>query len=143
MQTLPPVANRWLHGGVAGLLAVPLLCCAFLKPDPSGRGTHRQLGLPACLVCKVTGVDRCPSCGMTTAFAHAMRGEFRAARRCHPAAPVAFILAWVGLIYSAAIALTGRQWLCYELPAVSGLTVAALIWWILSFLSSNKQLLTS
>jgi hypothetical protein len=135
VQTLPLAANRWLHGIAASLLAVALACCAFLKPDPSGNGTHRQLGLPACLVCRVTGINRCPSCGLTTAFAHAMRGDLRAAQRCNGAAPVAFIIAWAGLIYSAAIALTGRQWLLYELLAILGLTVATLIWWMQCFFS--------
>lgn len=121
-------------------LALGLGCCAVLTPDPSGRGTHRQLGLPGCLVCRVSGASRCPSCGLTTAFAYAMRGDFEAARRCNSAALVAFALSWAGLGYCTAIAITGRQWLLYELTALLGLTVATLVWWAHSFLSlTNNQ----
>lgn len=135
VQTLPTGVNRALHAGVAVFLAMALSCCALLKPNPSGKGTHRQLGLPSCLVCKVAHIERCPSCGMTTGFAYAMRGDFRAARGCNPAAPVAFLLAWAGFAYSAAVALTGRQWLRYEMPATVGLAVVTLIWWVQCLIS--------
>ncbi len=37
--------------------------------------THRQLGLPECTFKRMTGY-RCPSCGMTSSFALAIRGDF-------------------------------------------------------------------
>lgn len=40
-----------------------------LSPDPSGMGTHRQLGLGGCTILTLTGVP-CPMCGMTTTFTH-------------------------------------------------------------------------
>ncbi len=135
LQAVPRRVNRALHGCAAALLALALICCALLKPDPSGRGTHRQLGLPSCLVCKVAGMERCPSCGLTTAFAHTMRGNLEAARQCNAAAPLVLVLWLTGLVYAAAIAVTGRQWLCYELPALLGVSVAVLIWWIHRLLS--------
>ncbi|HET6325725.1 MAG TPA: DUF2752 domain-containing protein [Planctomycetaceae bacterium] len=57
---------------------------ASLQPDPRGFGTHRQLGLPPCLVRLVFGIP-CPSCGMTTSFACLMRGQFEDAFRANPA----------------------------------------------------------
>jgi hypothetical protein len=45
-----------------------------LRPAPEGLGTHEQLGLPPCLLFASSGIP-CPACGMTTAFAHAARGE--------------------------------------------------------------------
>ena len=45
----------------AGLVAV-LSIAAWLAPDPSGLGTHQQLGLPACTSVAILGI-RCPACG--------------------------------------------------------------------------------
>ena len=61
------------------LVLVGLLATAWtLRPDSSGLGTHHQLGLPPCSIRVLFGI-RCPSCGMTTSWAHAMNGDFRAA----------------------------------------------------------------
>ncbi|HVA51097.1 MAG TPA: DUF2752 domain-containing protein [Pirellulales bacterium] len=60
----------------AGLcLLAPLALAGWLRPDPNGFGTHRQLGLPPCTFVWLFGV-RCPSCGMTTSWSHAVRGEW-------------------------------------------------------------------
>lgn len=45
-----------------------------MTPSEEGRGTHTQLGLPACSWPEATGAP-CPSCGMTTSFAHAAEGD--------------------------------------------------------------------
>jgi hypothetical protein len=59
-----------------------LLTAARLTPDPRGLGTHRQLGLPPCTVVTWLGI-RCPSCGMTTAWSHFVRGNVVAAVRAN------------------------------------------------------------
>lgn len=46
-----------------------------LTPDPQGYGTHRTLGLPPCSFRLLLDIP-CPSCGMTTSFAHFVRGQF-------------------------------------------------------------------
>jgi len=54
------------------LAAIPfavILTARILTPDPSGHGTHTQLGLPPCGFLVLTGCP-CPGCGLTTAFAH-------------------------------------------------------------------------
>jgi hypothetical protein len=61
----------------------------FVTPDPRGYGTHQQFGLPPCTLRMLTGVP-CPSCGMTTSFAHFVRGEWPSAVRANTAA---FLLA--------------------------------------------------
>ncbi len=51
-----------------------LVTAAMLTPSKTGEGTHQQLGLAPCGLKARTGVP-CPSCGMTTAFAHATHGQ--------------------------------------------------------------------
>jgi hypothetical protein len=45
-----------------------------LRPEPSGLGTHRQLGLAACSWHVERGYV-CPTCGVTTAFTLATQGR--------------------------------------------------------------------
>jgi hypothetical protein len=74
---LPVVARLLLivcGGGLVCLLAL----AAWLEPDPRGLGTHQRLGLPPCTF-QVVFAMRCPSCGMTTAWAHLVRGQIGAA----------------------------------------------------------------
>src|SRR5438045_783023 len=67
----------------AGSVLIGLLgTAACLTPSPRGVGTHQQLGLPACTVVQWFGI-RCPSCGMTTSWAHMMRGHVLAALRAN------------------------------------------------------------
>jgi hypothetical protein len=61
----------WAAAFLSGSLVL-LSLAAYLKPDPKGYGTHRQLGLGVCGSLVSTGLP-CPTCGMTTAFAHTVR----------------------------------------------------------------------
>lgn len=56
---------------------------AWLKPAASGYGTHTQLGLPPCNFLRLTHLP-CPSCGLTTCFAWAIRFHFREAFLANP-----------------------------------------------------------
>jgi hypothetical protein len=126
-------AIRWLHGALAGLLSLGLLVCVGLDPDPRGRGTHRQLGLPPCLISRLLGVERCPSCGLTTAICYAMQGKMAEARRIHPAAPVVLGI-WLSLaVFFTAMAVSGRNWLWAELLGMGLLSGAALVAWLIAF----------
>lgn len=49
-----------------------------LVPDPTGMGTHHQMGLGTCTILSMTGWP-CPTCGMTTTFALAADGRLLAA----------------------------------------------------------------
>ncbi len=70
---------------VAALILVAGLSLArVLRPDPTGRGTHTQLGLRSCAFLDRTGRP-CPTCGMTTSFAWMVRGRLVMAWRAHPA----------------------------------------------------------
>ena len=69
-----PVSGRLWGAGLAAGAITLLVVAAWLHPDPSGAGTHTQLGLPPCGFYSMTGLP-CPTCGMTTAFAFAVRGQ--------------------------------------------------------------------
>lgn len=47
--------------------AAVLGIAGWLSPDPSGVGTHQQLGLSSCVVLDQLGTP-CPMCGMTTTY---------------------------------------------------------------------------
>lgn len=89
--------------------ATPLVISARLAPDPAGIGTHRQLGYPACTLLVVTGYP-CPTCGMTTAFAHTVRGQWTAAFHAQPMGMLLAIAAMTGLLASLSVLLSGRGW---------------------------------
>ncbi len=67
-------AERAMAAGAGGGALAILLLAATLTPSDSGLGTHQQLGLPPCTWPFAFGMP-CPACGMTTAFAHAVRGD--------------------------------------------------------------------
>lgn len=106
-RTQRPGAARAAAGGVFLACAAVLATAAWLKPDPSGMGTHQQLGMFPCSLVYITGYP-CPTCGMTTAFAHAVRGHVFRAFHAHPGG---FVLALVTAVVGAAalsVLLTGK-----------------------------------
>jgi len=84
-----PTSTRGVAAVVLLAAGAVLGLAMWLTPDPSGVGTHRQLGLPGCTMILASGYP-CPTCGMTTAFSHAVRGRFI---RSFHAQPAGFLLA--------------------------------------------------
>jgi hypothetical protein len=74
--------QRWLLTAAGIVLLGLLFTAARLTPNPRGIGTHQQLGLPPCTVAQWYGI-RCPSCGMTTSWAHLTRLNLVAAVRAN------------------------------------------------------------
>ena len=62
----PPVLRMTSAVLFLGATSV-LLLALWLSPDPSGVGTHTQLGLKPCIVMSMLDLP-CPMCGMTTTF---------------------------------------------------------------------------
>jgi hypothetical protein len=127
----------------AAVLAVGLLCplvtAAFLRPDPSGHGTHRQLGLPPCTFLVLFG-RRCPSCGMTTAWAHLVRGQVAGALRANVGGTLLGLLALLAEPWLLVSAARGR-WLVWEPNTtvvawvLTGIVVVTLIEWSIRMLA--------
>lgn len=93
--------------GVGGTLLALLVTAACLRPDPSGMGTHRQLGLPPCSLVLLTGV-RCPACGMTTSWSHLMHGQIIESWKANPAGTYFALLAMVAIVIAAVLGYRNR-----------------------------------
>lgn len=107
-----PIAgrDRLVATVIAAVAFAPLAVAAWLEPSGSGFGTHEQLGLPACGWIAGLGMP-CPSCGMTTSFAFAARGEFVEAFAAQPMGAILAILAALVAVVAGWTALTGsRSW---------------------------------
>jgi hypothetical protein len=101
---------RLALAAAAMCLLGPLTTAACLQPNPAGLGTHRQLGLPPCTFIWLFDT-RCPSCGMTTSWAHAVRGHWLRAAESNAGGAVlaaAAMLAGPWLLISAA---RGAWWI--------------------------------
>ncbi|HEU0175376.1 MAG TPA: DUF2752 domain-containing protein [Blastocatellia bacterium] len=80
---------KYIALGLASSLC--LITARLLQPSPRGVGTHEQLGLPPCVFLRLTGIP-CPSCGLTTCFAHAARLNFYEAFVAQPFGLIIFCL---------------------------------------------------
>ncbi len=80
----------------------------WLNPDPSGVGTHTQLGLPPCGHLLATGRP-CITCGCTTAFALAAHGRILQALWTQPFGTFFFFLCLAGAVFSLHALWTGRS----------------------------------
>lgn len=104
---------------VAAAMLTLLGVAASIAPAGDGHGTHTQLGMPAC-GWAVSLDAPCPTCGMTTAFAHAAEGDMLASLVTQPAGAVgsvaAALLVWAG----GWIALTGARLHVLARPLMRG-----------------------
>ena len=101
-------AERGAAGGFALLGCLVFVVAAILSPyDTEGRplshGTHRQLGLPPCVMKALTGIP-CPSCGMTTSISLVMHGDLAAASEANPAGLIVAGLGLVATVWLTAVA---------------------------------------
>ncbi|MBT8454334.1 MAG: DUF2752 domain-containing protein [Deltaproteobacteria bacterium] len=79
----------WLAVVVASVAVLGV--AAGIDPDLRGYGSHTQLGLPPCGFLLLTGAP-CPGCGLTTAFAHGIRGQWAMAASANPLGLALFII---------------------------------------------------
>ncbi len=122
-----PASARLIAAGLLVGCATILSVAIYVHPDARGVGSHRQLGAPACPAIVLFGFP-CPSCGMTTAFAHTVRGQLWSAFQAQPAGLLLALTTTTTLALSLSVLLTGRVWRVnwYRVPPTR-VTVAALL----------------
>jgi hypothetical protein len=115
-----PLVQRLTLIVAGGVLIGLLATAAGLNPSPRGMGTHQQLGLPPCTVVQWFGI-RCPACGMTTSWAHTVRGHVITAARTSAGGT---LLAIVSMVCGPWFLISGvcGKWLVA--PPREGLTLA-------------------
>ncbi|MHC4801094.1 MAG: DUF2752 domain-containing protein [Planctomycetota bacterium] len=101
-------ARRLIGAAVAIGAAAILGLAAWLEPSPAGLGTHSQLAMPPCGWIAMVDVP-CPTCGMTTAFAHAADGALVAALRAQPVGGILAVAVAMALIVGVYTAVTGSR----------------------------------
>jgi hypothetical protein len=90
-----PARRAWLLTGLTGLAGLAVLHVWVPSNDPA---------MAVCLFRRLLHIP-CPGCGLTRAFAHLAKGEWGAALRMHPMAPVLALEAILGwLAWGAALA---------------------------------------
>ncbi|MCG3136673.1 MAG: hypothetical protein HJJLKODD_00508 [Phycisphaerae bacterium] len=94
----------WLLGGLT-ILGV----AGYLNPRPEGLGTHEQLGLPPCSMVIYWGIP-CPTCGMTTAFAYTVRGQWVSAFMAQPCGWLLCVAVMMGVVLAMLALFTGVYW---------------------------------
>jgi len=98
---------RRLHALGVSIASIALLSLAFLlTPTADGIGTHTQLGLPVCGWILAADLP-CPTCGMTTAWSHTVRGELPSAFMAQPMGMLLAIVAILIAIGGFITAITG------------------------------------
>ncbi len=102
----PRTVRLWAAVVLAACLTI-LGVAAYLSPDPRGYGTHEQLGSGPCGMLVTTGLP-CPTCGMTTAFAYAVRGQWHRALYAQPAGFILALATGFVAIMAASALLRGR-----------------------------------
>ncbi len=86
-----------------GVLAIAVM----ISPDKRGVGTHQQLGLSECQFESQTALP-CPTCGMTTSFAHFVRGQVVASFYIQPMGMVLALLTMLTFWIALYVAMSGR-----------------------------------
>ena len=137
-RPLSPVARTAL--AVVGLLfLVGFGLAATVNPDPSGRGTHQQFGFPPCIILTKTNIP-CPTCGMTTSFAHFVRGQWGQSAEVNTSGFFLAVCCLCYLPWSLMTVVRGRWWLVNDVErwfawlSLSWLVVLILEWGLRNFL---------
>lgn len=84
-----------------------LVTARTLTPSHQGLGTHQQLGLPPCTSILLFQMP-CPACGMTTSWAHLLRGHVLDAFRVNAGGTLLAMIAIGYLPFGCYFAFTGK-----------------------------------
>jgi len=101
--------TRLAWGGVGLACSCVLGIAAWLTPDSSGLGTHRQLfGSYPCSFVVTSGLP-CPTCGMTTSFAEMVHGHPFASFIAQPAGAVFCLATIAAAAFGLWVAISGNM----------------------------------
>jgi|GEM_PF-3242634 len=119
--------QRLLAATLAVVLLGLLTFARILEPCPEGFGTHRQSGWPPCTFVMLLGI-RCPTCGMTTSWAHFVRGQIVEAIKVNSVGAILCVTSIVHVPWLFICAATGR-WVGWKPNAstVANATVAIVV----------------
>lgn len=135
------VATRRLIGTAVAICSAGLLAlAAYLQPSATGLGTHAQLTRVQCGWIVLMDTP-CPTCGMTTAFAHAADGHLLAALAAQPLGALLAVATAMALLIGVYVAATGsrvgamfgRLWGPRAAWVLGGLVVSAWIYKIIIY----------
>lgn len=108
---------RQLLGGLVAIGCTLLLAlAAWMTPAADGLGTHQQLNMPPCGWVALMDLP-CPTCGMTTAFAHAADGHLLASLLTQPLGFILALSTAMALLIGSYTAATGSR-IAVELAAL-------------------------
>lgn len=103
-------SGGWPRRIVAVIVAIAagsvLGLAAWLTPAAEGHGTHQQLRLPPCSWVVLADMP-CPTCGMTTSFAHAADGNLIQSFLTQPLGSILAMATAMALITSIYVLITG------------------------------------
>jgi hypothetical protein len=146
MKLFEPVLERKrLRGQLVWFLVwvmATVLGAWVLRPDPSGHGTHQQLGLPPCGSVVLFGRP-CPGCGLTTSWTALLQGDWAKAWRSNLLGPVlyvAFTLSALACLYGWA---RGQRFLSDSKPVttvVTAMIVVVLVFGGVRFMTTQYPL---
>ncbi|MCH7592556.1 MAG: DUF2752 domain-containing protein [Planctomycetes bacterium] len=109
VRSRKPAVARSIAALLLAACVALLAAAVWILPDARGVGSHEQFGMPPCVSIVLFGVP-CPTCGMTTAFAHAVRGELWSAFNAQPAGFLLALATVAAVGLSLGTLLTGKVW---------------------------------
>jgi hypothetical protein len=128
---LYPASPRYrLVATLVGLAALSILLTAvYVQPVPDGNGSQRELDLRECSWSQRDLA--CPTCGMTRAFAFAVRGRLGQAFFMQPAGTLAALLCGLIVLYGFFVILLGQRLdlfsLCFHYKKIATVIVAIVL----------------
>lgn len=135
------VRTRRILAAIVAIGAASVLgLAAWLEPSEAGLGTHEQLNMPSCGWITLMDLP-CPTCGMTTSFAHAADGRFLASFVAQPLGFLLAIATTMALFVAVYVVFTGsrvagqftRLWVRGSGWALTAIIVAAWVYKVISY----------
>lgn len=107
-DAISSASRRMIAATILAVCCIVLGIAAWLEPSATGMGTHQQLRLPPCGWIVMADLP-CPTCGMTTAFAHAANGNLWQSFRAQPLGCILAIFTAMLALVSVHVLVTGSR----------------------------------